>query len=117
MIDPAVEAAPTLQGEAVSIVPALEVDPVIWTAKLRTGRVVNLRASGSRAFRAVALIALVAAEDLGVIDLGAAAVDLAATASAAAGDLGVVALVALAGAAAEDFAAAEVAGSEADGKN
>jgi hypothetical protein len=79
---------------------------VIWTARLRTSRVVKFRASVSRAFRAVALIALAAAP-----------VDSAATASVAAGDLGVVALVALAGAAAEDFAAAEVAGSEADGKN
>jgi hypothetical protein len=29
MIDPAVEAAPTVQGEGVSIGPAVEVDPVI----------------------------------------------------------------------------------------
>ena len=47
----AVEAAPTVQGEAVSIGPAVEVAPVIWTARLRTGRVVTFRASGSRAFK------------------------------------------------------------------
>ncbi len=65
MIELAAGAASTVQGEAVSIGPAVEVDPVIWTARLRTGRVVTLRASGSRAFRAAALIASVAAEDLG----------------------------------------------------
>jgi hypothetical protein len=69
MIDPAVEAAPTVQGEAVSIGPAGTVDSVIWTARLRTGRVVIFRASASRAFRAAALIDLEAVEDLGVIDL------------------------------------------------
>ena len=58
----AAEAAPTGQTVAVSIGPAVEADPVIWTARLRTGRVVILRASVSRAFRAAALIALVAAE-------------------------------------------------------
>ena len=35
---------------------------MIWTARLRTGRVVIFRASVSRAFRAGALIASVAAE-------------------------------------------------------
>ena len=67
-----------------SIGPAVEVDPVIWTARLRTGRVVIFQASGSRAFRGAALIAL-----------GAAAEDSAATASVAAVVLGAVALVAL----------------------
>jgi len=57
---------------------------VIWTARLRTGRVVIFRASGSKAFRAAALIDLVAVE-----------VDSVATASVAAGDLGAVALAAL----------------------
>ena len=70
------EAAPTVQGEAVSIGPAVEADPVIWTARLRTGRVVIFRASVSRAFRAAALIASVAVEDLAVI-ASAVAVDLA----------------------------------------
>ena len=96
MIEPAaVEAAPTVQGEAVSIGPAVEVDSVIWIVKLRTGRVVIFRASGSRAFRAVALIASVAAEDLAVIDLGAAAVDLVAIASVVVEVLAAVALAAL----------------------
>jgi hypothetical protein len=67
-----VEAAPTVQGEAVSIGPAVEVEAVIWTARLRTGRVVIFRASVSRAFKAVALIDLEVVEDLGVIDLAAA---------------------------------------------
>jgi hypothetical protein len=84
MIEPAAAAASTVQGEAVSIGPAVEADSVIWTAKLRTGRVVIFRANGSRAFRAAALIDLLAVE-----------VDSVATASVAAGDLGVVALAAL----------------------
>ena len=65
MIEPAAGAAPTVQGEAVSIGPAVEAAPVIWTARLRTGRVVIFRASGSRAFRAAALIAPVAVVDCG----------------------------------------------------
>ena len=89
------EAAPTVQGEAVSIGPAVEVDSVIWTARLRTGRVVTFRASVSRAFRAAALIVSVAAEDLAVIDLAAAVVDLVAIASVAVEDLAAVALAAL----------------------
>ena len=84
MIEPAAGAASTVQGEAVSIGPAVEADSVIWTARLRTGRVVIFRASGSKAFRAAALIDLVAVE-----------VDSVATASVAAGDLGAVALAAL----------------------
>jgi hypothetical protein len=47
----------------------VEVDSVIWTARLRTGRAVNFRASGSRAFRAAALIDLGAAGDSAVIVL------------------------------------------------
>jgi hypothetical protein len=87
MIEAAVEAAPTVQGEAVSIGPAVEVESVIWTARLRTGRVVIFRASVSRAFKAVALIDLEVVGDLGVIDLAAgdsvaAVIDLAAAALA-----------------------------------
>ena len=90
-------AAPIVQGEAVSIGPAVEVDPVIWTARLRTGRVVILRASGSRAFRAAASIAAAVEADsvviaavvvdlvVVVIDLVAVAADLADSAAAAAG--------------------------------
>ena len=82
MIEPAVEAAPTVQGEAVSIGPAVEVDPVIWTARLRTGRVVTFRASVSKAFRAVALIDSVAVEDSAVVIASVAAGDLVAVALA-----------------------------------
>jgi hypothetical protein len=83
-IEQLARAAPTVQEEAVSIAPAVEADPVIWTARPRTGRVVTLRASVSRAFRAAASIASVAGEDpeaLAVIasvvaeDLAAAATD------------------------------------------
>ena len=112
MIEPAAEAAPTVQGEAVSIDPAVEVGSVIWTAKLRTGRVVIFRASGSRAFRAVASIAsVVAAVDLAVIDL-AVAVDSVAIASVVAEVLGAVALAALV---VEDSAAGR--GGRADDEN
>ena len=62
----------------------LVLKPKIWTARLRTGRVVIFQASGSRAFRAAALIDLVAVE-----------VDSVATASVAAGDLRAVDLAAL----------------------
>src|SRR3954452_17337818 len=72
MIELAAEAASTVQGEAASIGPAVEADPVIWTARLRTGRVVMFRASGSRAFRAAALIDSVAVEDSAVTALVAA---------------------------------------------
>jgi hypothetical protein len=79
-----VEAAPTVQGEAVSIGPAVA---VIWTARLRTGRAVIFRVSVSRAFKAAVLIDLEVVEDLGVIDLVAgdsvaAVIDLAAAALA-----------------------------------
>jgi hypothetical protein len=84
MIESAAGAASTVQGEPVSLGPAVEADSVIWTARLRTGRGVIFRASGSRAFRAAALIDLVAVE-----------VDSVATAWVVAGDLGAVALAAL----------------------
>jgi hypothetical protein len=71
---------------------------VIWTARLRTGRVADNRANASRAFKAAALIASVAAE-----------VDPVATASVAAGDLAAVALAALA---VEDSAGLAVAGDD-----
>jgi len=64
-----VEAAPTVQGEAVLIGQAAAVEAVIWTARLRTGRAVIFRASVSRAFKAAALIDLEVVEVLGVIDL------------------------------------------------
>jgi hypothetical protein len=115
MIALATEAVLTGQTVAASISPAVEADPVIWTARLRTGRVAILRASVSRALRAAALIALVAAEPSAVI-ASVAVVDLmAATASVAAEDLVAVALVALAEAAVEDFA--EAADSEVDAEN
>ena len=86
---------------------------MIWTARLRTGRAVIFQASGSRAFRAAALIVSAAAvEDSAVIVLAVAVVDLADSAviaSVAAGDLGAVALAAL-----EDLA---VAGSGAGAEN
>ena len=96
MIEPAAVAASIVQGEAVSIGPAVGADPVIWTASLRTGRVVTFRASGSRAFRVAALIASVAAGvdlaaviDSAVEDSAAAVIASAAEADlAAAADLG-----------------------------
>ena len=78
----------------------MEADPGIWTARLRTGRVVTFRASVSKAFRAVALIDSVAGEDLAVI-AAAAAVDL--------GDSVVIASVVVAG----DLVVAALAGSAA----
>ena len=110
-------AAPIVQGQAVSIGPAVEADPVIWTARLRTGRVVILRASGSRAFRAVALIASAAGVDLAAVidsvvaagiasavevDLVVAVIDL-----VAAGDLGAAASAGSAAVAADSGADAE----------
>jgi hypothetical protein len=85
---------PTVQGEAVSIGPGVEADPVIWTARLRTGRVVIFLARGSRAFRAAASIAAAV-----VVDLAAAVIGL-----VAAEDLA-------------DSAVAAVAGSGADAEN
>ena len=90
-----------VQEEAVSIGPAAVVDPVIWTARLRTGRVVIFRASGSRDFRAAALIALAV-----VVDLAAG------TGSVAEEDLGAVALAALAVVAVAVFAAAVDSGAD-----
>src|SRR5207249_1541535 len=89
MTEPAAGAASTVQGEAVSIGPAVEVDSVIWTARLRTGRVAIFRASGSRAFRAAALIVPAAVEDLvaEIDSVAAEALAAAATALVAAGDL------------------------------
>jgi hypothetical protein len=94
--------------EAVSIGPAVEADSVIWTARLRTGRVVIFQTSGSRAFRAVALIAAVVAGDLA---------DSVVVASAAAVDLGVIVLAVEGSAAVVDLAASAVAGSGAGDNN
>jgi len=86
MIDRAVEAAPTVQGRAVSIGPAVEVDSVIWTARLRTGRVVTFRVNVFRDFRAAASIAAAAVVDLAAAVIGlVAAEDLADSAVAAVG--------------------------------
>ena len=63
MIELAAGAPWTVQGEAVSIGPAVEVALVIWTARLKTGRVVTFLASVSKDFRVAALIASVAVED------------------------------------------------------
>jgi hypothetical protein len=100
----------TVQGEAVSIAPAVEADLMIWIAKLKTGRVVTFRASGSRAFRGAALIDPVAAVDLAVIASAAAEALAAVIASVVAGDLEPVDLGALA-----DLAA--VLGSEVGAEN
>ena len=94
MIDPAVAAVPTVQGEAVSIGPAVEVEAVIWTARLRTARVVIFRASVSKAFKAVALIDLEVVGDLGVIDLAPGDSVAAVIALAAAGLAGSAAVAA-----------------------
>jgi hypothetical protein len=94
------------QGEAVSIVPADKADPVIWTARLKTGRVVIFRANASKAFRAAALIASPVAEHSAVI---AVLADLAVIALVAAADLGAVALA--------DSVVVVAAGSEADVEN
>ena len=88
---------------------------MIWTARLRTGRVVIFRASGSRAFRAGALIAAVAAvEDSAVIASAVEDSVAAVIALAVAGDLAAVALAALAEAAVEDFAEAADSGAGAE---
>jgi hypothetical protein len=86
----------------------VEADPVIWTARLRIGRVVIFQASDSRAFRAAALIASAAAVADSAVIVLAAVVDLADSAviaSVAAGDLGAVALAALEDSAAVDSGA------------
>jgi hypothetical protein len=64
---------------------------MIWIARLRTGRVVTFRASGSRAFRAAALIDPVAAVDLAVTASAAEEALAAVIASVVAGDLGALA--------------------------
>ena len=57
---------------------------MIWIARLRTGHVVTFRASGSRAFRAAALIAAAVVVDLAAAVIGlVAAEDLADSAVAA----------------------------------
>jgi hypothetical protein len=108
MIEPAAAASSTAQGEAVSIGPAVEPDSVIWTAKLRIGRVANFRASASKAFRAAALIDSVAVEHSAGID--SVARDLV----AAVIGLAAAALAGLAGSAAADFAAAAADSGAAD---
>jgi hypothetical protein len=60
LTDPA-EAGPIDQVEEITIDPAAAL--VIWTARLRTGRVADNRANVSRVFKAAALIDPVAAED------------------------------------------------------
>ena len=75
---------------------AVEAVSAIWIARLRTDRVAIFQASGSRAFRAVALIAAAveadsvviasAAADLAVIDLVVVAAALADSAAVAAAD-------------------------------
>ncbi len=85
-------AAPTVQGEAVWMGPAVEAALVIWTARLRTGHVVIFRASASRAFRAAALIAPVAVVDLAAVTRLAAVVDSAVIGSAVEEDSVVAAL-------------------------
>ena len=102
LTDPA-EAGPIDQVEEATIDPAAAL--VIWTARLRTGRVVIFRANASKAFRAAALIASPVAEHSAVI---AVVADLAVIALVAAADLGAVAL-------ADSVVVA--AGSEADVEN
>ena len=64
---------------------------MIWTARLRIGRVVIFQANGSRAFKAAALIDLVAVADSAAIAL-VAEVDLAEVGIAlVAADLGALA--------------------------
>jgi hypothetical protein len=100
-IDPAAGPASTVQGQAVSIGPAVEADSVIWTGKLRTGRVVTFLASGSRAFRAAVLIASVVV-DLAVIALAAGDSVAAVIALAAAALAGLAGSAAAAGSGADD---------------
>ncbi len=64
LTDPA-EAGPIDQVEETTIDPAAAL--VIWTARLRTGRVADNRANASRVFKAAALTDPVAAEDSAVI--------------------------------------------------
>jgi hypothetical protein len=82
------EAGPIDQVEETTIDPGAAL--VIWTARLRTGRVADNRANASRVFKAAALIDPVAAEDPAVIASVAvaalAAEDLADLAAAAVAD-------------------------------
>jgi hypothetical protein len=64
LTDPA-QAGPIDQVEETTIDPGAAL--VIWTARLRTGRVADNRANASRVFKAAALIDPVAAEDSAVI--------------------------------------------------
>jgi hypothetical protein len=84
----------------------VEADSVIWTARLRTGRVVTFLVSVSKDFRAAALIAPVAAGDSVVV-----------IASVAAGDLVAVDLAGSADSAEEDFAEGAAEGSEVGDEN
>jgi hypothetical protein len=78
-------AAPTVQAEAASIDPAVKADPVIWTARLKIGRVPIFRASVSRVFRAAALIvAAVEADSVVIASAGAVVLAAAALAGSAA---------------------------------
>ena len=101
-------AAPSVQGEPVSIDPAVEADPVIWTARLRTDPVVTFPANGSKDFRAgvlivpVAGLAAIASVEAALEDLAVGMTDLAVAEDSA--DL-----------VAKDFAGA--ADSEADDEN
>ena len=95
MIEELAGATPTVQGEAASIDPAVKAGPVIWTARLKTGRVAIFRASGSRVFRAAASIAA-AVEVALVVIASVVAADLAA--AALAGSAAVVAADSEAGA-------------------
>ncbi|MEY2394704.1 MAG: hypothetical protein QOF94_1049 [Acidobacteriaceae bacterium] len=65
----------------------LVLKPKIWTARLRTGRVVIFQPSGSRAFRVAASIAAAAVVDLAA----AAATDSVVAVGLAAGALGALA--------------------------
>ena len=103
-IDLAAEAASTVQGQAVSIGPAVVAASATWTARLRTDHVAIFQVSASRGFKIAALIAL------GAVALAAAIALVVAVVSAAA------VAVALADSVAVDFAAA-LAGSGEDVKN
>ena len=92
----------------------MAVDPVIWTARLKTGRVVTFRASASKDFRAAALIVSVAVVDLAVIASAVEVSVAAVIALAAEVDLAAAALAALAEAAVEDFAEAADLGAGAE---
>jgi hypothetical protein len=90
--DLAAQAAPTVQGEVVSIAPAVAVKAVVWIARLRTGRVAIFQVSDSRDFSLGALIAAMAVEDSAVATASEVGVDSAAIALVAVeADLGAAA--------------------------